>query len=430
MQTELFSDAVIASTAKNPAVTYCTVKFSLGWLPGALGFTEQAKTVLADRLGVDKKIIRGSYAILGAGKDPLIQEGAALKRLMTTIRDSFTIPEYTLVASAVDLSHEPSLSPEKVKGSYLVEACKVDEFLMRFNEVRDQYLLWGKRVADPENYLRIRTADSIGLAQDWEVIESKYPTAEALAESITCDLPRVEPFNASFTLNDVAPATAKRLQEQAAARLEASVSGAVAEFVYEFKTMVEAVAKNCGKRVRLLPLEDEWISLRNAEVQQILRSEDDPAIPAGTVLVTVQPCSVKAGESTKFLQNGKATEYCWTEDQYKALRPYETDEYRVLTQSGFDNLTWMAQRISTVKAMLGKDAQAKNLVGLVNEVSNTLSELGGSASAITRELKNSGFARNNLRHTFQKFSERLGDQATELREVGKVKRKIKLGGAA
>lgn len=427
MQTELFSDAVIAATAKNPAVTYCTVKFSLGWLPGAIGFTEQAKTVLAERLGVDKKIIRGSYAILGAGKDPLIQEGAALKRLLTTIRDSFTIPEYTLVASSMNLGH---LSPEKVKGSYLIEACKVDEFLTRFNEVRDQYLLWGKRVADPENYLRIRTADSIGLAQDWEVIESKYPTAEALADSITCDLPRIEPFNASFTLNDVAPATAERLRGLAENRLEASVSGAISEFVNEFKTMVEAVSKNCGKRVRLLPIEDEWISLRNAEVQQILRSEDNPAIPAGMLLVTVQPCSVKEGESMKFLQNGKATEYCWTEDQYKALRPYETDEYRVLTQSGFDNLTWMAQRISTVKAMLGKDAQAKNLVGLVDEVSNTLSELGGSASAITRELKNSGFARNSLRQTFQKFSERLGDQATELREIGKVKRKIKLGGSA
>jgi len=429
MQAELFSDAVIEMTAKQRAVTYCTVKFALGWLPGALGFTEQAKTVLAERLGVDKKIIRGSYAILGAGKDPLIQEGAALKRLITTIRDSYTIPEYTLVSSAADVNHQP-LSPEKVKGSYLVEACKVDEFLTRFSEVRDQYLLWGKRVSELENYQRIRDADAIGLAQDWAVIESKYPSAEALADSITCDLPRIEPFNASFTLNDVAPATAQRLQMQTAARLEASVAGAVAEFTYEFKAMVEAVSKNCGKRIRLLPMEDKWIFLRNAEVQQILRDTDDPAIPVGSLLVTVQPCSLKAGESAKFVQSGKATEYCWTEEQYKSFRPYETDEYRVLTQSGFDNLIWMAEKISTVKSMLDQNHQAQNLIGLVDEVSNTLSELGGSPSAITRELKNSGFARNTLRQTFQQFSERLGDQETTLREIGRVKRKIRLGGAA
>jgi hypothetical protein len=65
------------------AVQYCTVRFMAGWLPGSIGFTEAAKSVLAQQRGLDKKIVRGSYAILGASRDPLIKEGAALKRLLT-----------------------------------------------------------------------------------------------------------------------------------------------------------------------------------------------------------------------------------------------------------------------------------------------------------------------------------------------------------
>ena len=95
MQNELFSPEG-KSLVNNKTVTYCTVKFTVGWLPGSIGFTEQAKAVLASGLGTDSKVIRGSYAILGASRDSLIQEGAALRRLLTLIRDSYTIPEYTL----------------------------------------------------------------------------------------------------------------------------------------------------------------------------------------------------------------------------------------------------------------------------------------------------------------------------------------------
>jgi hypothetical protein len=47
------------------------------------------------------------------------------------------------------------------------------------------------------------------LGSDWDVIEAKYPTSFYLADSVTCDVPRIEPFNATFTLADVAPAAPK-----------------------------------------------------------------------------------------------------------------------------------------------------------------------------------------------------------------------------
>ena len=149
--------------------THCTVKFSLGWLPSSVGFTDQAKAALADTLGVDRKIIRGSYAILGASKDKLIQEGTAIKRVLVAIRDKYTIPEFTLTSS----SSSDGVFTERVKGSYLIETIAVDRFLKEFLQAREQYLAWGRRVAEPENYNRIRDADKQSLSQDWHVVERK-----------------------------------------------------------------------------------------------------------------------------------------------------------------------------------------------------------------------------------------------------------------
>lgn len=428
-QMELFNETTPDYGTKDPrTVTYCTVKFTVGWLPGALGFTEQAKSALAANLGVDRKIIRGSYAILGAGRDPLIQEGAALKRLLIATRESFTIPEYTLTASAADTSN---LKPEKVKGSYLIEACKVEEFLERFNMIREQYLQWGKRVAEPENYQRIRDADELGLAQDWAVIASKYPTAEALADSVTCDMPRIEPFDASFTLADVAPATARYLRQQAQDRLNASVEGATAELVLEFKSMIESVSRNCGKRVRLMPPVEGLTrsDLHNAEVQQILRHTDNEDIPIGKLLVTVQRCQSRDSDPTKLIQVGKPEDLLLTEVEYQALRPYETDEHRALMQSTFDNLMWLANKISSVKSMLGETEGAESLTGLADEVSDMLGSLGGSAAEITKQLRNSNYTRTATKNTFNDFLQRITTQEIEVKTRNKtLRRKIKIGG--
>lgn len=424
MQTDMFNTEG-KPTGNSKTVTYCTVKFTVGWLPGSIGFTEQAKAVLASALGTDRKVIHGNYAILGAGRDPLIQEGAALRRLLTVTRDLYTISEYTLVTSAAHMA----LRPEKIKGSYLIEACRVDEFLLRFNEVRLQYLAWGKRVAEEGNYERIKMADMIALGKDWDIISSKYPSGLCMSDAVSCDSPRIEPFDATFTLADVAPDTAKYLREQAEARLNASVEGATAEIVAEFKDMVEAVAKNCGKRVRLLPgLESKRQELRYAEVQQIIRPCDDEEVPVGHLLITVQACSPKDNRMDSFVQTGKPEVLLLTEAEYKELQPYETEEYKTLTQSAFDNLIWLAQKINSVKTMLGQSSQINDLTELADEVSATLGELGGSAAEITKQLKNSSFARLTTKQTFYNFFNRLVTQDIEIKTKGKaLRRKIKAG---
>lgn len=419
----------VTENTEKKTVQYCTVKFTVGWLPGAVGFTEAAKSALADARGTDKKAIRGSYAILGASRDPLIREGTALKRLLTTIRDEYTIPEYTLRVSAktVEENAENQARPEKVAGSYLIESCKIEEFLQRFDDARKQYLAWGKRVADQENYERIRNADMVALDKDWEVIEKKYPSAQAMADSVSCDMPKIEPFDASFTLADVAPETSKMLREQAEARLNASIEGATSELILEFKQMVEAVAKNCGKRIRLLPPMGPRQSLRHAEVVQILRHEDDPDIPEDKLLITVQHAKPKSEDSDKFINVGKPEELMVTKAEYAELRPFETEEYKQLTTSGFENLMWLAKKISTVKSMLNGEEDADSITNLAREVESALGDMGNSAAEITKQLKNSTYARNAAKQTFTDFFDRLKDQEMEIRQRGgRVKRKIKV----
>ena len=90
-------------------VQYSTISYTVGWLPSSIGFTEQAKTVMAQELNIAKRIIRGSYAVMGASKEPLIKEGAALKKMLSIIRDEFTIPEYTIVQASMDMQQTLSL---------------------------------------------------------------------------------------------------------------------------------------------------------------------------------------------------------------------------------------------------------------------------------------------------------------------------------
>jgi len=413
---------------KGVEVQYCTVKFTTGWLPGSIGFTDAAKSVLASQRGLDKKIVRGSYAILGASRDPLIKEGAALKRVMSVIRNTYTIPEYSLRSTAAGEGEKPA----KVTGSHLIESAKIEEFLERFEEARKQYLAWGKRVSTEENYNRIREADRAFLGDDWAIIEAKYPSAASLADSISCDTPKIEPFDASFTLADVAPETAKMLREQAEARLDASVEGATSELILDFKEMVEAVAKNCGKRVRLLPpagVDSEKMlqnmSYRHAEVQQILRSHESDDVPENHVLVTIQKATSKDETNTKFQNVGKTETLLMTETEYKAMNPYEADEYRQLAQSSFDNLLWLAKKISTVQTMLSSNGEGGGLLDLAKEVEGTLGNLGGSAAQITKELKGSGYARKMAKQTFNDLFTRIRDEEIEVKKRSSTRRKIR-----
>jgi hypothetical protein len=388
---------------------YCTVRFTVGWLPSSVGFTDAAKLALASGRDLDKKVIRGSYAILGASRDPFIKQGAALKQVLMSLRDEYTIPEFTLRAAAGSgQTSEPSV---KVKGSHIIETRKIEEFLSRFEEARQAYLRWGRQFQDPEVYSRIRNADEVALGLDWDIVSHKYPSADKLADSISCEIPAVSPFDIDFTLADVAPETARRLQEYAQARLTASIDGAMSELLQEFEDLVSTVAKNCGTRMRLMPpAQPEYAQYRDAEVVSIWTSVEDADIPADSVMVELQFVDhdrKNVGVPVKMLK---------TRTEFAALRAYETDEYRALTTSGFENLMWLTQRLANVKSVLAADPDEQTTVqSLVDRVTAQLANLGGSAADIAAQVKKAPALRQQVQGFFNNVKKQLVAKQIEVK---------------
>jgi hypothetical protein len=398
-------------------VQYSTISYTVGWLPSSIGFTEQAKTVMAQELNIDKRIIRGSYAVMGASKEPLIKEGAALKKMLSIIRDEFTIPEYTIVQASMDMQQTRS---SKIKGSYLIENVRIEEFINKFHDARMSYLHWGERLAEPENYERLKEQDRIALGKDWELVATKYPTAAQLKDYIQCDVPKIMLYDVEFNLEDVAPSTTAMLKQMAQARLEASIDGALFEFIEELKQMISSVAKNCGKRIRVMPIENsKYGEFRNAEVQHIYRHEDDCSIPLHMMVVTLQPSKEVDG---KFSQLGKPVEISLSNDEYiNILRPYETTESKQLTTSGFENLMFLTNKIQNVKSML-KDDSGKFL-DLVNEIQNTLTSFGKSSADITKELKSSDYVRSAAKTAFTELHTKVLATEIDIKSLKQVPRR-------
>lgn len=399
-------------------VSYCTVKFVTGSIPTSVPITDAAKDVLVKERGVDKRKIRGSYSILTPSRHKLLSEGSALKRILVEIRRAYTIPKYIVSTAAGSRS-----LTEKLDGEYLIEATRVDEFLTQFNTARQNYLNWGDRVCEEENYKELLEIDKTALADEWPIIEGKYPSRDKLKSTIRCSVPEIIPFDVNFELSDVAPETAEKLKSQIAAQLEASANGAIAELQLELQNMVASVIKSCGKRIRLLPaIGSPNEALRNSEVQEILTSADSEDIPVGHLLVKIQ--NVKA-KGDGFVNEGDAVNMLLTEAEYKALHPYETNEYRSLAKSSFENVMALTDRINKVKAMLGDSDETKGLNDLAVKISTMLASAGGSAADITKQIKNSSIAREEIRKSFGEFEKTIKSQI-ELSKTSKnkVKRKV------
>lgn len=402
-------------------VSYCTVKFVVGSIPTSIALTNEAKEVIAKERGVAKNKIRGSYSILSAKSHELLQEGAELKRILVSIRKAYTIPKYAVSTAA----NSKSLA-EKLDGEYLIEATRVDSFLEHFEIARKNYLNWGNRLCKEENYATIREIDETDLADDWKIVQAKYPSAEKLKSSIRCSIPEIIPFDVNFELKDVAPETAAKIKEQIEAQLAASAAGAIAELQQELLEMVGNVVKSCGKRIRLLPAPThERANLRQAEVQEVITHKESADVPEGMLLITVQGVNTKSND--KFVNIGTPENILLTEAEYKSLNPYETNEYRKLSASCFNNIMELTDRIEKVKNMLGDNEETKDLNDLATKISTLLASSGKSADSIATELRSSTMARNTIKSAFKEFETTIkGQLETKLQKPLTAKRRIKI----
>tara|TARA_S200002703_G_C3629464_1_gene193307 strand:- start:76 stop:483 length:408 start_codon:yes stop_codon:yes gene_type:complete len=121
---------------------------------------------------------------------------------------------------------------------------------------------------------------------------------------------------------------------------------------------------------------------------------------------------------------GTAKQELLTVEDYKSLHPTDTDEYRKLAKSSFENLSWMAEKIDSVKGMLSSDEESQPLLSLAGEVQRELGELGGSVSSITNALKANNFARSQAKSMFQGFLDKAKVQETKLKQAGRSRRRV------
>jgi hypothetical protein len=415
----------MTTTASN--IQLCTVSMAIGSPPSQIGFTKQAKQVLATALGIDPRAIRGSYAILGAGSHPLMKQGAALKRMLTAIRDRWTIPEYGLRATSGKVEN---LRMSRISGSFLIENGNVEKFMEEYSQAAQQYLAWGTQVTEEDMYTLIRNLDATNLGQDWPIVEPRYPSREALQASINCEHPNIKPYVASFDLADIAPKTMAKLREQMTARLDASVSGAVAELLCSFQAMVEAVATNCGTRSRLNPpashplREKLWLAEVVKRLNSIEVEEAGLDVPSGSFAYLIQAVESTGGSPGK--HKGEPQIYVFTVAEYAALLPYETDEYRKLQNSSFENVLALATKIQNITGMLQSDDASTDLLATVEEVKSKLLALGRNASEIARETRQSHVVRTSLKEAMSTLANSLQTQVCKVQQRARVVRKINL----
>lgn len=405
-------------TTLDATVHLCSVTISVGSPPCQIGFTSQAKKLLANTLHINQKSIRGSYAILGAGLHPLMKQGAVLRRNLTAIRDKWTIPEYGMKATSADMS---SLQMCRVHNSYLIENQKVEQFLAEYLIAQQQYLQWGETVTSPENYQEIRNLDAASLGDDWSIVEHRYPSRDALAAAISCDLPKIQPYQANFTLEDIAPESLKQLREQALQRFQASVCGATEELLVGFQEMVENVARTCGTRVRLNPPATHPLRDRlfQAEIVDTMSreavNEIGITLQSNQTAYKVQPV-VRREKGTGWKNHGEPVIYTWTLAEYGELLPYETDEYRSLHTTSFQHVLDMATKIQTVSNILASEEAGSSLLELTEQIKTQLLSLGSTPNQISTEMRKSTFARRTLKNAFQQFSSSLQMQTAEYRK--------------
>jgi hypothetical protein len=409
-------------------VHLCSVSISVGSPPSQIGFTSQAKKLLSNTLNIDTRTIRGSYAILGAGLHPLMKQGAVLRRNLSAIRDKWTIPEYGMKATSADMT---SLQMCRVHNSYLIENSKVELFLEEYQIAKQQYLQWGATVTTPDNYAEIRALDAASLGKDWQIVEGKYPSREALAAAISCELPKIQPYQANFTLEDIAPEALKQLREQAMQRFQASVAGATEELLVGFQEMVENVARTCGTRVRLNPPATHPLRDRlfQAEVMGHLTMEESQelglTLRSNETAYKIQPV-VAREKGSGWKNHGEPVVYTWTLAEYGELLPYETDEYRSLHTTSFQHVLDMATKIQTVANILKTEEAGDGLLQLAEQIKAQLLALGSNPNQISSEMRKSSFARKSLKNSFQQFASSLRMQTAEYRQQQATSRRITL----
>jgi hypothetical protein len=377
-----------------------TVRTRIGWLPGSIALSPEAKAAIAAARDCDPKSIRGSYQILGSSRNPLIKEGREIRSVLSSVIEQYTIPEYAAMAAT-----DNKVLFQKSPGSRVIEESAIPEFLKRFFEILDVYLNWGKRLSIESNYYQLLEDDRKSLGKDWYLIGNRYPSPDALSNAISCEEPVFLPFQTQIGIEQIAPEVFEKLKQSMLDRVNATLNGATSELLLSLREAVAQVAKSLGRKTRLAGNE-KHPELKNAEVVSVITHTENPDIPENSLYVTLFPAS-EDGKRT-----GKEISKIFTEEEYQGLKPWETTENRKITEAGFKNLNFVIERIKNVKEALDPDS-SESLTEFSDAVAQILGRVGSSVEETANTLKKNSVIRQNLHNELSNLAQTILVKETE-----------------
>jgi hypothetical protein len=254
--------------------------------------------------------------------------------------------------------------------------------------------------------------------------EDDYPTN--LVDDVVVSVEYLPGTRVALNLKEVAPEIYARQMTLARVACEEVVHSWAEEFGRNFQNFVLQFADQLSMRLRLDPVED-WKILKDAEVTNVIKHQDDETVPSGHVVISLRRkdklvITLPGGKTLVPTPTGEYWLDAMPEHDYAVLlRPYETTQKKKLYDSTLANLKEQMEAFRRSAEMFGPHAAA--IQAAVDRVGSLFSEVSRDQDTgrLLEELRVSDRSRRDMRQALQAVGQSLGNA---VEDVVKVRRRV------
>lgn len=406
-----------------------------GWLPQQISMGNDARMIIASQLGVEPDAINiGSYKIFDYTdrKNPqfkFLQELRSNHDKMALVPKRFTTPQFS---SHFKAELKDIVSAQRLAGMHIIADSKIAEFESDWEEQwvslqgcanRFTDGFWdAEKVCRVDVYSELREYYKNVLIKDaqWSYVRRKFPSAEECRRRILSTVYSLTPVSRNIDYTGMSEEVRMQLKQRTLEQFETTCKQGLSLITNDFTELMKRISRATGQKSRFMQ-DPEGLGLTNAEIIDVEFSSEDTEVPEGHVFVTY--CKAKESEKREgFIRDGEPVKELWTMDKYNAHRPVTTGEYAKLSPAVFRDFDEVVNRFSMVSSLLQDDGTVEQLISGAKE---HLNAFGSNPDAIASHLKSNPHNRRQISDLAATFQQK----AVEVQRRGKVKRKVKIGGA-
>jgi hypothetical protein len=406
------------------------LKLEITWLTTSRQIEGVLASKMLNSVNATKRAVSLSKKLFSSSH-PAVKAATAAKQAIISYRDSMTIPVAAIPASAMSSqkTNEKTGLMMKEPGARMILSNMIDEFTTQL-DVLVGNLHAAVKMMD-EQLESIKARDKQELQDLYN--EDDYP--ESVSEFVQVRGPFFSEVKYTADFEKLAPKTCQRAMTQLRAKLAGTADLAAADFAKALMQVTETIANQLGKRVRLKPPSTHPDKhLRDAEVVGVRNHLTDEAIPDGMLLVEVRyegklrkkdpqhelpewasEVSIPPAKVTETKGRGKdakaghsTTEtLILSEEEYAALKPYETEEQKKVSVSTLENLQGKIDAFKNIGSMLG--AHGAPIKKAVDELDELIRSGGRNNGEVLNEMRNSQTFRKSLHDSMLTVSTGLAE---------------------